>query len=253
MRSRSWFRCVLSAVVFAAVMCASRPCEALVVSEIMYHPADEAEMLEFLELFNNRAVSEDLTGCAFTGGIEYAFAPGTLLGPKEYLVVARDPSVLEAAYGIQGTYGPFTGRLSNSGERIDLSNGNGEVFLSVRYGDSHPWPVSPDGAGHSLILSRLSGDPEDPSSWSASSRIGGTPGEPDEIQVEPEDPTLVTLVDIGHAGRYFKGTREPSPGAGGAPTTNWTQVQFDDDPSKSSWINGPSGYGGTGAGPDGVE
>lgn len=243
MKNRSWLQYVLSMMACATALWTAQPCRGLMVSEIMYHPADDGEMLEFIELYNNRAVSEELGDCAFMNGIEYAFAAGTLLGPKQYLVVARDPAALEAAYGIQGAYGPFGGRLSNDGERIELANENGEVFLSLRYRDDHPWPVAPDGTGHSLILSKLGGDPDEAGSWSASSRLGGTPGGPDELQAEPDDPTMVTLVDVGHPGRYFKGTQEPSPGPSGEPTTAWTEVDFPDNPARTKWLDGPSGYG----------
>ena len=215
----------------------------LVVSEIMYHPTDAGGTLEFIELYNNRAVFEDLTNYAFTNGIQYVFAPGTKIEPKGYLVVARDPATLEEAYGITGVEGPFSGRLDNAGERIDLSNGGGGIVLTLRYGNEPPWPVSPDGTGHSLILAKLSGDPDEASTWAPSTFIDGTPGEPDEIQVGAEDPTLVTLVNVGHPGVYFKGTQEPSPDAQGRPTTLWTQIGFDDNTSRTPWINGPSGYG----------
>ncbi len=243
MRYRNGYRYVLTMMVCAAALWAARPCSGLVVSEIMYHPADDNEMLEFIEFYNNRAVSEDLAGSAFVNGIEYAFAEGTRLGPKQYLVVARDPAALEAAYAIEGVYGPYTGRLSNEGERIELANSNGEIWLSVRYHDDHPWPVSSDGTGHSLIRAKLGGDPEHAASWSPSSRLGGTPSGPDEVQAEPEDPTLVTLVDVGHSGRYFKGTQEPSPSPAGQATTDWTQVGFPDSPDRTAWLEGPSGYG----------
>ncbi|NQV35362.1 MAG: lamin tail domain-containing protein, partial [Phycisphaeraceae bacterium] len=97
--------------------------------------------------------------------------------------------------------------------------------------------------GHSLTLARPGGDPDEGSTWSASALMGGTPGGPDQVQSEPEDPALVTLVDVGHAGRYFEGTEEPSPGAGGQATTAWTQPGFDDDPARTAWRDGPSGYG----------
>ncbi|MBN1360571.1 MAG: lamin tail domain-containing protein [Sedimentisphaerales bacterium] len=242
MRDRNGFRYVLSTAVFFVVLGAATPCKALVMSEIMYHPADEGEVLEFIELYNNRTVSEELGGWGFVDGVEYTFPEGTLLGPKQYLVVARDPAALAAAYGTQGAYGPFVGRLGNDGERVALANELGEVFLSARYRDDHPWPVAPDGTGHSLILSKLGGDPDSATSWSASSRLGGTPGGPDEVQAEPEEPTLATLVDVGHAGRYFKGFREPSPGPAG-PTTSWTQIEFNDNPATTQWLAGPSGYG----------
>lgn len=216
---------------------------ALVVSEIMVQPADEGEWLEFIELYNDRGVFEDLSGYAFTRGIEYTFEPNTILGAKQYMVIARDPSALEAAYGITGVQGPFAGRLDNAGERIELSNASGAVVLSVRYDREPPWPAAPTGTGHSLVLATLAGDPDEPSSWIASSTIGGTPGAPDRTQVEAEGPTVVTLIDVGHLGRYFKGLREPSPGPGGQATIAWTEVEFDDDPGTTDWLEGPSGYG----------
>lgn len=233
----------LLAMTCVVVLWATRLGMGLVVSEVMYHPAEGGGMFEFIELYNNRAVFEDLTGYAFTNGIEYMFEPGTIVGPKEYLVVACDPAALEAAYEISSVHGPFTGRLDNDGERIELSNGNGEIVISFQYNDGRPWPASADGAGHSLILSKLSGDPEEASSWSPSTFIGGTPGGPDDVQVGPENPTLVTLVDVGHLGRYFKGTEEPSPARGKKNTTIWTQIQFNDDPGTTAWLEGPSGYG----------
>ncbi|MHC4700039.1 MAG: lamin tail domain-containing protein [Planctomycetota bacterium] len=201
------------------------------VSEIMYHPAEGGAALEFIELYNNRAVFEDLTGYAFTNGIGYMFEPGTIIAPKSYLVIARDPASVEQAYGISGVAGPFTGRLSNDGERIELSGGAGQIVITLPYDDEGPWPVSPDGAGHSLILSKPGGDPAEASSWSPSTFIGGTPGGPDEVQAASSEATLVTLVDLGHPGLYFKGTTEPSPDRTGQPTTDWTEPGFQDNPT----------------------
>jgi len=233
--------------IFVVVLSAAKPGSALVISEVMYHPAEDPvtldETLEFIELYNNRAVSEDLGGWAFTNGIEYVFEPNTFIGPQEYLAIARDPNAVMGAYGITGVLGPFTGRLNNDGERVELSNAAGAMVISFRYNDARPWPVAPDGTGHSLILARRGGDPEEASSWAASSYIGGTPGGPDESQTEPQGPTHVTLVDVGHDGRYFKGVEEPSPNAAGQATTAWTQVSFNDSPGTTEWLDGPSGYG----------
>jgi len=243
MKVRRLQRCGLLVMTCIIALLAAQTSMGLVVSEVMYHPIDEDETLEFIELYNDRVVFEDLSGYAFTNGIDYVFAPGTILEAKQHLIVARDPAALQAAYGISGVCGPFTGRLDNGGERVELSNENGEIIISFRYNDAMPWPVSADGTGHSLILARLGGDPEKPSTWAPSTFIGGTPGGPDQVQVEPEDPTLVTLVDVGDPGRYFKGTEEPSPGPGGQPTTAWTQIGFNDDPKTTAWLQGPSGYG----------
>jgi len=209
----------------------------------MYHPAGEDESLEFIELYNDQATAADVSEFAFINGIQFTFPEGMKIAPKSYLVVASDPNALETHYGLVDVLGPYTGSLDNGGERIELANANGGVFISFRYNDTAPWPVSPDGTGHSLILAKMAGDPEEGSTWSASTLIGGTPGTPDQIQIEPEDPTLVTLVDVGHPGRYFQGTEEPAPGPGGRPTTNWTKPGFNDDPATTAWRDGPSGYG----------
>ena len=243
--SRDWRR--LLVFVWTVLLWSARPGFALVIDEIMYHPPEDPvsgeESLEFIELYNNRAVSEDLSGWAFTNGIEYTFDPNTVLGPKAYLVIARDPNAVAAAYNLTGVLGPYKGKLDNDGERIDLSGVAGMIVLSFRYNDAGPWPVSPDGTGHSLILAKPGGDPEQATSWSASTYLGGTPGGPDATQAEPADPTVVSLVDIGSVGRYFKGTKEPSPGPGGVPTTGWTQVDFDDNPATTDWRQGANGYG----------
>ncbi|RPJ39071.1 MAG: lamin tail domain-containing protein, partial [Planctomycetaceae bacterium] len=178
---RRWY--CLWVVVCALVLWSARPSLALVISEIMYHPAEDPltqdETLEFIELYNERPVSEELGKWAFTNGIEYTFEPNTLLGPRQYLVIAYDPNAIKATYGITNVVGPFTGRLDNDGERIDLSNASGGIVLTVRYNDTDPWPTSPDGTGHSLIFTKLSGAPEEASSWSASTTIDGSPGKAD--------------------------------------------------------------------------
>ena len=245
-RYRDWYGFLV--FLCMVVLCSAQPGRALVISEVMYHPPDqpeatEAELLEFIEIYNDRAVSEEMGGWAFTDGIEYTFPPDLLLGPKQYLVIARDPNAVMSAYGITGVLGPYTGRLDNAGERVALSEANGQIVLSVEYNEAPPWPASPDGAGHSLIRALLGGDAENVSTWAASTLIGGTPGGPDQVQAEPDDPTLVTLLEIGDPGRYFKGTAEPSLGPGRQPSTAWTEIGFADDPGTTAWEQGPQGYG----------
>jgi hypothetical protein len=243
MKDRGLHKRGVLAMTCVVALWAAQPGMGLVVSEVMYHPVEGGGTFEFIELYNNRAVFEDLSGYAFTNGIQYVFGPGTIIRSGEYLVVAYDPAALEGAYGIGGVRGPFTGRLSNDGERIELSNSNGEIVISFQYNDGRPWPASPDGTGHSLILARPGADPEEASTWSPSTFIGGTPGGPDQVQVGSEDPTILTLVDVDHPGRYFKGLMEPSPDSGGQATTAWTELAFRDHTNRTPWTEGPSGYG----------
>jgi hypothetical protein len=136
----------------------------LVISEIMYHPANDDS--EFIELLNTSdAVTLDLAGVAFTKGIEFTFPDPTLLPPGAQIVVP----------GSQFT----RGRLSNGGEMIKLDDADGSTIAEFFYNDNEPWPHSPDGAGHSLVY--RGGNPEIPANWRASVMVGGTPGGTDSV------------------------------------------------------------------------
>lgn len=47
------------------------------------------------------------------------------------------------------------------------------------------------------------------------------------------------LVPDGATWKYLRGTAEPAPGPGGAPTIDWAALDFDD----AAWATGPSGFG----------
>jgi len=174
----------------------------LVISEIMYHPKHSND-LEFVEIFNAGLIAEDLSGYRLTGDIEYTFPPGTVLPAGGFLVVARKPALLEAAYGLSGVLGPW-GRtqvvcsndvcvtnlvndaLPDGAGRIQLRHRNlGAVLFEVNYRARPPWPLAADGAGHSLVLARPSYGPANPKAWAASDKIGGSPGRMETIEFEP--------------------------------------------------------------------
>jgi hypothetical protein len=149
----------------------------------MYHPTNTP--LEFVEIFNTRGEPENLSGYRLSGDIDYTFPPGTFIPGGGFLVVARSPVDLENAYGITEVLGPFTNNLPNDSGTIRLRNQIGGVFLEVNYADAPPWPVAPDGTGHSLALARPSYGEDDPRAWAASDSIGGSPGALDSFTADP--------------------------------------------------------------------
>jgi hypothetical protein len=162
----------------------------LVISEIMYHPADalmgtNQAQLEYIELFNTRGEPESLGGYRLGGSIDYSFPPGTVIPGGGFLVVARSPADLQSVYGIGGVLGPFTNNLPNDSGTVRLHNQVGAIFLEVNYTDESPWPVAPDGTGHSLVLVRPSYGENDPRAWAASDSVGGSPGELDGFTSDP--------------------------------------------------------------------
>lgn len=159
----------------------------LAFTEIMYHPAPGpgTNLLEWVELYNSANFRQDLSGMRLSGDIAYTFPSNTFINPGAYLVIARSPSLVASAYGITNVVGPYTNSLGNSGGTLRLREVIGAVQLEVEYGTGAPWPVSPDGAGHSLVLSRPSFGENDPRAWSASDLVGGSPGRADLYSANP--------------------------------------------------------------------
>ena len=122
----------------------------LVFNEIMYHPASSETALEWIELHNQMGVNIDISGWSLAGGVQFQFTEGTVVPGRGYIVVAISPAALAAAGGYSNALGPFLGRLSNSGERLELRNNSQRLMDWVDYGTDGDWPVGPDGGGVSL-------------------------------------------------------------------------------------------------------
>ena len=169
----------------------SRADTSVVFNEIMYHPWTNEPATEWVELYNQMAVDVDLSGWALDGGVTYSFPSNTIVRGRGFLVVAVSPVTLMAATGLTNVFGPFSGRLSNSGETLQLRNNSGRVVDEVSYGVDGDWPVTPDGSGVSLAKldhDTASGPAEN---WSFSEQVGGTPGADSTAQPSMTSPSLV--------------------------------------------------------------
>ncbi|MGK0185278.1 MAG: hypothetical protein ACI9R3_001054 [Verrucomicrobiales bacterium] len=165
----------------------------LVISEIHYHPIDPHADAEFLELMNIGGSAVSLEGLQISEGVEFNFsgAAATSLEPGARLVVVADRTAFEAAYGsnipIAGVFANNS-RLANGGEDITIVDSENRIVLNLNFGDSEPWPAAADGTGPSLVRVNFESDASDPSSWKASSTIGGTPGTDEASDVFTGDP-----------------------------------------------------------------
>ena len=146
----------------------------LTINELMYHPVDFPGAVdnardEFIELHNVTTSSQSIAGWRLKGASDFTFAGGAAIRPGDYvLVVSFDPSTdptslsaFRSLYGLTAAtpiYGPYTPKLSNSTQSVELAYPGSPIsgvvpFIlvdKVVYSDSAPWPVSPDGFGSSL-------------------------------------------------------------------------------------------------------
>lgn len=167
----------------------SPPQEHLVVSEIMYHPADPHAGAEFIELLNiSEDVTLDLTGVRFTRGIRFDFGAGdiTSLGPGARLLVVRDRAAFETVHGlnhpIAGVFAEDSA-LDNDGDVLKLEDATNSTIAEFRYNDALPWPPSADGQGPSLVLIAPFSRPvhNDAFNWRPSISPNGNPNASDAI------------------------------------------------------------------------
>ena len=176
--------------------------QGVVINEIHYHPAnwavgggDDAEDLQFLELYNAGAVSVDLSDWAFTGGIAHTFASETTLDVGEYLVLAKDAVFLQNNVdppipgGVQVFQWDIGGDLNNNGESVTLLDDLSSVVDTLEFDDAAPWPTDADGFGPSLELTNPGFDNWFGLVWRASSGTNGTPGV--QNSVYSEDPIIL--------------------------------------------------------------
>ena len=191
------FRAALYIVFFLSLPISA---EMVVIREIMYHPQPveegEARLPEFIEIENITSTVFDIAEWELTGGVSYTFPKfdssdptgSFMIGRQRIVVCEGEPDAFRAAYGVSPSvrvFGPWAGSLDNAGERVTLRNKNGVVAASVRFGDTHPWPVAPDGAGHSLVLVDADRAIDDYRRWGTSSRVGGNPGASDGVVISP--------------------------------------------------------------------
>jgi hypothetical protein len=179
------------------------PVQHIVIDEIMYHPADDTDD-EYIELYNPTASPiylENPDGSwRLDGAVDYIFPVNTSINTGgRLLIVGFDPTTDIARLNTFKTVyntgpltagvdivGPWSGNLSNSGERLTLkmpetpdAPDDPVCWFNVDeviFSDVSPWPTMADGSG--AALQRIYADQyhsgNDPANWEADSPTPGS-------------------------------------------------------------------------------
>lgn len=185
-----------SGVVFSLVLCLTTSLHAeVVINEIFYHSPNDLDDLEFVELANTANDDFDVSGWSLKGEITFSFADGASIPANGYVVVAKDGKLLREFYDIEPV-GEYKKRLSNSGGKISLQDGDGNEIDVVSYKDSAPWPIAADGYSASLERISLQATSE-AANWAPSklsddydTKPSGTPGSKNSVAKESLGPVV---------------------------------------------------------------
>jgi len=182
----------------------------IVISEFMYNPQSGNQNEEYIELHNItdadvNLYDEEGIPWKFTDGIEFTCPnspadPNATIPAYGYLLVAKNPDVFRAWYYAQygglppcPVLGPYSAKLNNGGERLELSMPGDVDELGTRYyiridrvnysDGSHPedcpggvdhWPTEADGGGKSLTRKVPADYGNDVANWKAASPSPGS-------------------------------------------------------------------------------
>jgi hypothetical protein len=146
------------------------PQDSVVFSEIMYNP--RVEDASYVEIYNrSSSFSFDLSGWRING-LDLTFPSGSIIEPRQAVVVARNAYVFRSTYGSTlPVLAEFDGNVDSDGETLTLIKPGATevqdvVIDRVRYEARSPWPDAPEGSGIALQVIDPARDNARVSNWS---------------------------------------------------------------------------------------
>jgi hypothetical protein len=113
---------------------------------VEFNPSSGNQQQEFVCVSNPAPFSIDVSGWKLDGGVQFTFAPGTVMPSNGVAYVSPNVRAFKsrtiAPRGGQGLFvlGPYKGQLSARGETLRIINGYGQTINTFAYGGA-PSPV----------------------------------------------------------------------------------------------------------------
>ncbi len=162
----------------------------IIINEIAYRPNLAYDTEDWVELYNPNSFDVDLGGWELHDSQNYYSIPaGTIISAGGYVVIVQEQFSFFSKYGNSlppniVVVGEFDFGLSGDGEWVALLNEERCWVDGLKYNDSSPWPLEPDGQGPTLALAAPELDNALAGSWVSSDWGGaplGTPGAANNI------------------------------------------------------------------------
>ncbi|MFT4534991.1 MAG: plastocyanin [Saprospiraceae bacterium] len=142
----------------------------LVISEISYNPPESGtDSLEYIELYNETNATINLAGYIIEDNNPDTIVVGSIPA-GEYRILAINPTAIMTVLGVEAIEIERIA-TNNGGERIAISDPNGNLIDEVTYDDEGDWPGfddGTDGAGATIELCDVTLDNSDGNNWGVS-------------------------------------------------------------------------------------
>lgn len=180
------------------------PCDYdIVVNEINYNSLPAYNPGDWIELYNRGSGTAAIGGWTLRDARNanaFVIPPGTNLAPGDRLVITDSLESFNVLFAdVTNVIGEPTFNFSNGGDAIRLYASGDKIKYSVRYKDSSPWPLDPDGTGFTLELVDEAGNPNVPASWIAGC-LYGSPGTqfifPCPNAIQTFNPGAITIAPV---------------------------------------------------------
>ncbi len=180
----------------------------VVINEVFYHAPNGLEDLQWIELYNTSKEPADVSGWALTKGVRYTFPIGTRIPGESYWVLSRNAKRFEQFYH-RPSNTEFEKNLRRKGERLELSDGNGNVVETLKFDDHNPWPAAADGLTASMERICPEAPAGLPENW-ASSTLSATPDLPSGTPGQRNSAYSANLPPVVHHLTYSPLMPKPS-------------------------------------------
>ncbi len=189
-----------------------------VISEIFYHEDHgtnpENPLTEWIEIHNPTGTPLDLSGWSLTDGVRFTFPAAASIPAGGFVVVVADVATFNANHPSvdngSNVFGPWFGRLRNSGEKIELADGSLTEIDKVDFADEGDWATRArgptdlghegwiwdaphDGGGRSLELINPALSNNQGQNWAPSTTAGGTPGAANSVASTDIAPMILNV------------------------------------------------------------
>lgn len=150
------------------------------INEINYKSSPAFDTEDWVELHNFGDTPVDISGWILKDADDshsFIVPANRIIAAHSYLVLCRNKLAFGSVFpNVNNCAGNFDSGFDSEGELIRLCDASGQLIDSLHYAATSPWPASPNGEGYMLELRDPRLDNALAQSWTASTRIGGTPG-----------------------------------------------------------------------------